>query len=358
MGVFIREKGNRWYLDIIKNRRHHWRALGIKVAKTKEGKAKQKQVIEELRLKIELQEFRGEFSLVDFDARHKALKDYAVEVAENSKSKTIIMIMVKFLTQYDKHDVSIGGVDTAFIEGFKKYLLEKANITQKSAYSYFSMFKFIMRRAVIDGIIMINPCDKVRGISNCEVEKDVLTAEEIRLLANTECIGKYGEEVKRAFLFACNTGLRHSDIQSLKWGDIVQENKEWILHKRQIKTHNTVDIVLNSTAIALIGVGDALHNANEMIFSSLKDVVRQSTNLFIKRWVKSAGINKSVSWHTARRTFATLLLETGTDVFTTQRLMGHTQIQMTSIYAKSNMNIKAKAVKALDALENGKNEGI
>lgn len=356
MSVFIREKKGYWYLDVVKNRKHHWRALHMRVADTKRGRDEQRRVIEELRIKIELQEFRGEFNLTNFDAKRKPFLEYATEIAETSKSKAIIMLMIKFVRLYDKHNVSIGGVDVDFLEGFKRYLLERAGITQKSAHSYFAMLRFVMRRAVIDGIIAVNPCDKVKGIPNCEVEKDVLTADEVRRLADTDYEGLHGGVVKRAFLFACNTGLRHSDLQSLTWGDLEKNGDTWVLHKRQVKTGNSVDGVLNSTAVALIDADWDEHTPQELVFKELSEVTRSATNAVIKRWVKAAGIDKAVSWHTARRTFATLLLEAGADVFTTQRLMGHTQIQMTSVYAKSSTEVKARAVKALDALETGKSK--
>lgn len=353
MGVFIRQKKGHWYLDIVKNRKHHWRALHMKVAGTKAQREKQLKTIEELRIKIELEEFRGEFNLTDFDAKRQSFVEYATTIAQTSKSKSLIVLMIKFVRLYDKHNTSIGGIDVAFLEGFKKYLLERAGITQKSAHSYFAMLKLVMRRAVVDGIIMVNPCDKVKGIPDCEVEKDTLTAAELSMLFNTECKGKRGDVVKRAFLFACNTGLRYSDIVSLTWGDIENKDGEWTLHKRQVKTKKAVDSVLNDTAITLITSGAEKHTPSDFVFSELQDASRTATNFVIKDWVKAAGITKTVSWHTARRTFATLLLEAGADVFTTQRLMGHSKIQMTSVYAKSSSEVKARAVKALNALETG-----
>lgn len=349
MSVFIRERYGHWYLDIVKNRQHHLRSLHMKIAKGREAKAAQRRVVEELRLKVELQEFRGEFSLTDFDARRRSLKEYILEVAEGSKSKECIVKMSKWMDKYNKNNISIGGVDVDFVNGFKRFL--ETSTAQKTAHTYFAMLKLVMKKATLDGIITINPCDKVKGVANCTVEKDTLTAEELRRLDNTQCDCKHFDIVKRAFLFACNTGMRISDLQTLMWGDLEKTDKGWMLHKKQVKTGGYVDGVLNGKAVALIEADKAEYSPNEAVFEELSEVSRSATNAVIKKWVAAAGIDKCVSWHTARRTFATLLLEAGADVFTTQRLMGHATVQMTSVYAKSSAEVKARAVAALEVLE-------
>lgn len=369
MGVYIRERGGHWYLDFIYNRTHHMRSLHMRVSKDADIKKKQRAAIEALQLREaqrlheykqdlnDLQKFQADYGIIDFDARRRSFKEYALKVAETSKSSRHILGVVRYLEKYHTGGVSIGAIDVDFLEGFKKYLLEDIGMAQQTAHRYFNAFRMVMKRAAGDNIITTNPCDKVRGIPTGVVEKDTLTADEVRRLENTQCEGVLGETVKKAFLFSCNTGLRFSDLQTLEWGNLKQQGREWTLHKKQVKTGGYVDGVLNSTAAELIGAGEVIHFPSERIFTGFDSLSKQSvnscTNRIIKEWVKRAGIDKTVSWHTARRTFATLLLEAGADVFTTQRLMGHTQIQMTSIYAKSSSEVKARAVKALDALESG-----
>lgn len=365
MGVHLMVRGGVWYLEYIYSGRRVRKSLKVKVAKDAKDRRRQRLALEAVQLReakrineavqnaVALRKVRVDFGLEDFDEKRQGLAVYAAKAAETSKSKKIIMQMVSFLNRFDKRGVSIGNVNVDFLERFKMYLLEDAGLKQKSACIYFRMLKFVMRRAVLDGIIAVNPCDKVKGIANIEVEKDVLTIEDIQALEDAKCTGKCGAEIKRAFLFACNTGLRHCDIQTLTWGDIESKGGEWLIHKTQQKTKRAVDIVLNSKARALIGAGEVLHFGSELVFSGLQGMGENTGNRTIKRWAKAAGVEKHITWHTARRTFATLLIEAGADVFTAQRLMGHSSISITSVYAKTSMAQKAKAVKALDKLESG-----
>lgn len=364
MGVHLMVRGGVWYLEYIYSGRRVRKSLKVKVAKDAKDRRRQRLALEAVQLReakrmneavqnaAALRKVRVDFGLEDFDEKRQGLAVYAAKAAETSKSKKFILCMVSFLNRFDKRCVSVGNVSVDFLERFKMYLLEDAGIKQKSACLYFRMLKFVMRRAVLDGIITVNPCDKVKGIANIEVEKDVLTIEDIQALEDAKCTGEHGAEVKRAFLFACNTGLRHCDIQTLTWGDIEKKGGEWVIHKTQQKTKRTVDIVLNEKAKGLIGAGEVLHFGNEAVFD-LQGIKDSTGNWIIKRWAKAAGVEKHITWHTARRTFATLLIEAGADVFTAQRLMGHSSISMTSVYAKTSMAQKAKAVKALDELESG-----
>jgi integrase len=130
--------------------------------------------------------------------------------------------------------------------------------------------------------------------------------------------GELGEEVKRAFLFGCMTGLRISDIQSLVWGEIGREPYQ--LLKQQGKTKRVVSVPLNESAWKIIN-DEVVHRRDELVFPRLA-ASKANTNQYLKTWAKSAKVDKPFSWHTARRTFATLSLEDGADFATVSRLLG------------------------------------
>lgn len=170
---------------------------------------------------------------------------------------------------------------------------------------------------------------------------------EIQSLAKTDMRGKLGAEAKRAFLFACYTGLRISDIKSLTWGDINSEPLQ--IAKRQKKTESKVFIPLHETAWKIINDGK-LHHYQAFIFPRLAKN-KSSANNRLKEWAKRAGIEKNIGWHTARRTFATLTLESGADISTVAKLLDHKDLKTTQIYAKATDQMKRKAVNALPGIE-------
>ena len=156
-------------------------------------------------------------------------------------------------------------------------------------------------------------------------ERAFLTEDEIRAMATTPCSRP---EIKAAFLFACLTGLRYGDLQTLTWGDIVDEGGSLKLVKKMVKTQKPVTVYLNSTAAALL---PKRRGGKELVFNL---GANQWANRHLKAWAEAAGIKKHVSYHVARHTFATLNLTKGTDLYTTSKLLGHTNVATTAIYAK------------------------
>jgi integrase len=150
-------------------------------------------------------------------------------------------------------------------------------------------------------------------------------------------------EIHRAFLFACYTGLRVSDLETLTWGQI--ETNPMQIIKRQKKTDMPVYIPLNETVKKIIGVGGK-HAPADKVFNLPNGHRRQSYHV-LKRWAKAASIDKNVGWHTARRTFATLALENKVDIYTVAKLLGHTSIKQVAKYAKVTDKLRREAIAAL-----------
>jgi integrase len=146
-------------------------------------------------------------------------------------------------------------------------------------------------------------------------------------------------EVKDAFIFSCFTGLRYSDILNLKWQNIINNKIEF----RQQKTGGVEYLPLSQTAKKILET-KLPYRKDEFVFHlPQKPVIWEH----IKNWVKKAEINKRVSFHTARHTFATLSLTMGTDLYTVSKLLGHKSISTTQVYAKI---VDAKKVEAINKL--------
>jgi len=175
-----------------------------------------------------------------------------------------------------------------------------------------------------------------------------LTAPEVQALANVSIAGEMGAEIKKAFLFGCYTGLRISDLKSLAWGDIQRDPPQ--INKRQEKTERKVFVPLHAVAWAIIN-DNTLHGYKDLVFPALTK--SKSPNLYkpLKAWAKKAGIEKNVGWHATRHTFGVLSMDSGAEIFTLQKLLGHTDVKTTLIYANISDPKKRNAINALPVID-------
>jgi integrase len=155
-------------------------------------------------------------------------------------------------------------------------------------------------------------------------------------------------EIRTAFLFGCYTGFRISDLVRLKWGDISFERME--ITKIQKKTRRKVVVPVRKDILQIINPEWEEKDPDGFIFPLLGET-HTTTNRYLQGWAKASGIQKNVTWHTARHTDATLLIESGAELYTVMRLLGHTKIQTTMQYAVVSDRKKREAVENLPRLD-------
>lgn len=161
-------------------------------------------------------------------------------------------------------------------------------------------------------------------------QRTYLTLDEVRALAKAEC--RY-EVLKRAFLFSCTTGLRWSDIQKLLWEEVeeFEPGHLRIIFKQQ-KLQNKGNALqyldLPDSAVRLMG---ERQEATVRVFKGLK--YSSYTNVALLQWALKAGITKHVTFHAGRHTFAVNQLDRGVDIYALSRLLGHSELRTTEIYA-------------------------
>lgn len=199
-----------------------------------------------------------------------------------------------------------------------------------------NVLKTILHKAKLDGIITMVPDFSGLVPPTVAGERCYLTIEEIRTLADTPCEPR----IAYPFLFACFTGLRLSDVRNLKWSDI----RNGVIFLRQRKTGEFVQVPVGKNASKFLRDNDS-----ENVFHDFPSCEVWFTQK-LKDWVAKAGIKKNVSFHVARHTFATLALGNGADLFTVSKLLGHTKITTTQIYAKVLDEGRRKAVDAIPEL--------
>lgn len=267
----------------------------------------------------------------DFVAYFKKLVD------ERPPNRTSWQCTLVKLKDYTGGKVEFQKITPEWLNGFKKKLLNE--VSQNTAWHYYSNIKYSLNRAVKEMIIQSNPCTFVNNIKKPEVKREYLTFEEIKKLNQTHLGNK---DVKAAFIFSCFTGLRYSDITNLKWSNIKNDKIEF----RQQKTGGVEYLPLSQTAKKILDE-KSQSKKDEFIFHLPKKPV---VSVHIKNWCKKAEINKKISFHTARHTFATLSLTMGTDLYTVSKLLGHKNISTTQIYAKIVDEKKVEAINKLPSL--------
>lgn len=255
------------------------------------------------------------------------------------------------LMKYEKNErITFADITPEWVQGFRDYLDNEAvawshdyrkrikdkPLARNSKLSYFNKLRACLNQAFEDRIIPINPCRGVERFRPEEGTRMYLTIDEVRLLAQTEC--EY-PRIKDAFLFSCMTGLRRSDILRLKWGDIHKQGDFTRIIFRQKKTEGQEYLDITPQAAQLMGDPKGI---NDPIFEDIHSP--SCTNKAVQEWVLNAGIHKKISFHCARHTFATMMLDLGTDIYTVSKLLGHRDLSTTQIYVKVLDKNKQRAV--------------
>ena len=254
------------------------------------------------------------------------------------------------LKKYSPNDIKFSEIDHKWLDGFKEYLIndaEKKNeekLSANSQSSYFNKVRAALKQAVKDGIIIKNPAENIDGIKEEETKREFMTLEEVRKLATTDCEIPV---LKKAFLFSCLTGLRFSDIQKLVWSEIQHSEKSgYFIRFKQKKTKGQETLPISEDAYNLLG---ERQSNDDRVFVGLE--YSDSNNYKLRTWMLKAGIERKITFHAGRHTFAVLQLTFGTDIYTVSKLLGHKSLKTTEIYAKIIDQKKTDAVNKIKLYE-------
>lgn len=223
-------------------------------------------------------------------------------------------------------------IDIDLCNKFREYLLNAkqlrrdGRISKNSASGYWSTFRGLLKILYRNRLIKTNINDFLDKIETEDTPKDYLSVEELYKLAETPCKKPI---LKTAALFSCLTSLRISDILSLQWHEIVDFAAGGkCVHTITQKTKTEDIIPISDEALQLIGYSP---EKNGLVFKGLK---RSWTQHPMKEWIREAGITKNITFHSYRRTYATLQGAAGTDIRTIQSNMAHKSITTTQRYMK------------------------
>lgn len=252
-----------------------------------------------------------------------------------TKERRAAAVLSKLISFHGASILPLAAIDETFLIRFKNYLENK--LTGETPHNYFKLLCKVIRYASKERLFTVNPAEDIK-IKRMEGKpKDTLTLEELKILDSYYCSN---DNVKRAFLFCCFTGLRYCDVLKLKWGNL----QNGIISIVQAKTGYNLTADLHDTAIRLAGIPK---DADDLVFNL---PTNNGYNKVVQYWVKSAQINKHITAHCGRHTCGSLLVSNGADILSVSTVLGHRTIKYTQRYTRVTDSMRKQAIQKLPVI--------
>lgn len=233
---------------------------------------------------------------------------------------------------------------------FAEYLQSRS--VGEGAKSIYQRFKKVIKYAIDHDDMTKNPCTGVLiKIDDQILRKDVLSLDEEKALIATHYEGE-NPNIRRAFIMCLYCGLRFCDVKDLTFANVDYSNRLLKFEQNKTKGHSAnsgVVIPLNDGLLKLIGEPTDEQGKDSLIFPLPS---YEMCSKAVKRWVKRAGIEKHISWHCARHSFAVNILNNGANIKTVASLLGHSGLKHTEKYTRAVDELKQKAINSLPTLDN------
>lgn len=240
-------------------------------------------------------------------------------------------------------------LDKEMIEAFTEYLQHR--FRGEGPHTLYARFKKIIAAAVDKDVIRKDPCHGISiTIDNGSLKKDVLSMDEIKQLITCHYQGE-SENIRRAFLFCLRCGLRFCDVKDLTYSNVDFSNRLLKFEQAKTKGHSSassVVIPLSDGVLDLIGKPSVESNRDELIFPLPSHTMCLKA---LRHWCKRAGIDKHITWHCARHSFAVNILNNGANIKTVAALLGHSGLKHTEKYTRAVDALKQDAINSLSVLD-------
>ncbi len=266
-------------------------------------------------------------------------EDYKALVGKETTHKTYTRYLLtrrrlaEFMAaKYKIRDILLSDINTKFINDFYIYL---RTVDGKNGHNYhmkmIQRFRTVFKTAKDNGWVTADPFGGFK-ISMEETHREHLTIDELGVLVSKEMTSERLQRVKDIFVFSCFTGLAYTDVRGLKKSEVVMGNdgRLWIDTRRD-KTKVAVYVPLLDIPRAILE-----KYADQTSHDRLLSIpANQKVNDYLKEIAAICGIDKNLTFHIARHTFATTVtLENGVALETVQKMLGHKNIRTTQVYAK------------------------
>jgi len=235
------------------------------------------------------------------------------------------------LKEYNEIDIGIQNVNTEFITQFNTFLRSQYKNKDNTVVNYLRKLKQITTQALKKHYISIDPFLDIK-LSSKPGKRHYLTENELKIIISKDFDSKTLNEVRDVFIFCCFTGLSYIDVSNLKKEDIKENDKgEKYLINSRIKTGVEAYVPLLDVPLSILDK----YQKNTDIEEKLLPIRRcQNLNTYLKKIATICNINKKLTTHVARHSFATLMLTKGISIESVSKMLGHTEIKTTQIYAQ------------------------
>lgn len=240
-------------------------------------------------------------------------------------------------------------INRDMIEAFTEYLKSKGR--GEGPKTIYQRFKKVINYAIDHDIFTKNPCKGISiKVDDNVLRKAILSPEEIERLVSTHYEGE-NPNIRRAFIFCLYTGIRFCDVKDLTFANVDYSNRLLTFEQNKTRGHSAasgVVIPLNEGHLQLIGKPADGQGVESLIFPlpSYEMCLKA-----LKHWTKRAGIDKNISWHCARHSFAVNVLNNGANIKTVASLLGHSGLKYTEKYTRAIDSLKEAAVNSLPKLD-------
>lgn len=238
------------------------------------------------------------------------------------------------ITTFSTEDVALNAVGYKFLNDYEHYLKTVRNCNHNSTMKYIKNLGKIIRIAIGEGYISLNPFNKFK-LTYEQVDRIRLTKKEVNKIVKTKIDSERLDKVRDLFLFCTHTGLAFCDIHNLKMKNIVKDThgNKWIKNKR-IKT--SVNYMVPLLKVPKKIIKKYKHHPSRIKEGIvIPQISNQNYNAYLKELAVICKIDKNLTSHIARHTFATTItLEEGVNIEIISKMLGHTNIKTTQIYAK------------------------
>ena len=240
--------------------------------------------------------------------------------------------VVEFMKKkYNITDIPLREIKYQFIVDLEFFLRTEYGYSQNTTYKCMKFFKQVINKAIRAGLITVDPFNGYK-ISVQRVDRGFLSEDDLKKMMEKEFASKRLEQVRDIFVFACFSGLAYIDLANLSVDNIQKmfDGRLWIVTHRQ-KTNTKVTVPLLPPAIKILKKYEGKYLDGQL----LPIITNQKLNCYLKEIADICGIEKNLTFHLARHTFATTMtLGKGVPIESVSKMLGHTNIQTTQIYAR------------------------
>ncbi|MFZ5554488.1 MAG: site-specific integrase [Bacteroidota bacterium] len=264
------------------------------------------------------------------------------------KYRTIQTHLKSYLTGIGKEEVLLNEFDLTRVSEFEFYLSSRAKLLTNTTTKYLKQVKALFNRAIQFGHLKKNPFEGHK-FKFQKTNRTFLSKEEIAKIENLEIENESIQRVRDCFLFSVYTGLRYSDVHSLRRKNMkVDSGGTYWLEFSIIKTRENIKLPLLDKAAFIV---DKYKTEAEITGRLLPSISNQKLNSYLKVIADLTDLNKNLTYHVARHTFATTItLSNNIPLEVVSKLLGHSNLSSTQIYARITNEYLAKTTNNLNQI--------